>query len=1051
MGVLVSKNLIVKLLDGIKNHNDNDEINRECLDKISDLLKRFGHLIASEHENIMNLVVLQLENNKPVIKKRAAICLGSLAAVSTDVLLNRLVEVILNKIDLSVENKSGKQQSMNTRTLLQAIGTISRTVGYRLGRHLNRLIPLFLKFCGNPDDEDQQTDEANELREYCFPGLESFVLKCPREVTPFIDDILQVSVEFMKYDPNYTEDESDDEDANMDADNDEDEEDYYEEDYGGSDDDDTSWKVRKSAVQVLNAIITSRSETIDSKYINEILYRVREREENVRLDIISCFTNFLSKSTSKISNNTSEITSVEQIQISDTVDFINNLKPSIIKATVRHLKTSSIATKSALFAMLRTLVIVTKGGLEEYLPELLSYVEKCFADKNQSLKLDVLIFLRLSFELHSPSALQACIPALLPLVINAVNEDWYKIIAEALRVLGSFITVIRPIDPVSGLFDGEYEGFSSIVVPIYNSLLPRLKQLDIDLEILESSITTTGILFSILGDKLTNELPGVLELLHDRMENEVTRTSTLKTFSAIASSSLDLDLSPIINNSTIQISHYLRQQSRQLKQATLQTLESLILSNSSSHLTVEQLNEVLTEVAANISDSDLHLTSLSLNVSQCIFNKFQTQEITNQIRKEIYPRIINLATSSLLQGTTQTILISFLQDISNSNFLNNKIGISYDEILQSLYACSLNCKLVKQSMSNLSKCMAGLCACVQDSNIRDKTVELFANDINSSYDTKKLLALLCIGELGQQTDLSVAAANFNLKDLILACFESVSEETKLAAAYALGNLAVGNMEVFLPVVLQGVESNKHQYLLLASLKEIISVHVNNEINFEFYLDRVLPGLLKQCKVDEEGVRNMVAECIGNLTSVYATNITPILKQLIDDNRGDRLTRWTLSTSLRFSLSRKAPFDSIYPLTVAIESFLPLLIDEDIEVRKATILMVNACIHHNPRIVEPFIESSISPHLFTTLNFFNERVVDLGPFKHKVDDGIPLRKVALTCIESILDVLPSKLDICAFLNRITGADNKDEKKPKLLLTDLGDIKIQTHQVILIIFN
>lgn len=74
------------------------------------------------------------------------------------------------------------------------------------GRHLDKLIPLFIKSCGNGRDENQQTEEFNELREYCFPGLESFVLRCRKEVTPFIDDILAVSMNFIKYDPNYTYD-----------------------------------------------------------------------------------------------------------------------------------------------------------------------------------------------------------------------------------------------------------------------------------------------------------------------------------------------------------------------------------------------------------------------------------------------------------------------------------------------------------------------------------------------------------------------------------------------------------------------------------------------------------------------------------------------------------------------------------------------------------------------------------------------------------------------------------------------------------------------------
>ncbi len=167
MGQMVAEQLTNKLLTGI-GKQDSEAVQRECLDIMTDLLRRFGHLNALSHNEVMKQVVRQLQSDRAVIRKRSAHCLGALVVVSSDALLNSLMQILLDGIEQSNANSQG------TRTLIQTIGTISRTVGYRLSKHLDRVVPLFLRFCGDPTDEAQQTDAANELRESCFPGKAMF-------------------------------------------------------------------------------------------------------------------------------------------------------------------------------------------------------------------------------------------------------------------------------------------------------------------------------------------------------------------------------------------------------------------------------------------------------------------------------------------------------------------------------------------------------------------------------------------------------------------------------------------------------------------------------------------------------------------------------------------------------------------------------------------------------------------------------------------------------------------------------------------------------------
>ena len=53
----------------------------------------------------------------------------------------------------------------------------SRQAGHRIGEHLEKVIPLVVKFSRVEDDE---------LREYCLQAFESFVRRCPKDISPHI-------------------------------------------------------------------------------------------------------------------------------------------------------------------------------------------------------------------------------------------------------------------------------------------------------------------------------------------------------------------------------------------------------------------------------------------------------------------------------------------------------------------------------------------------------------------------------------------------------------------------------------------------------------------------------------------------------------------------------------------------------------------------------------------------------------------------------------------------------------------------------------------------
>lgn len=56
----------------------------------------------------------------------------------------------------------------------------SRQAGHRFGEQIERVMPLIIQYSNEDDDE---------LREYCLQAFESFVYRCPKEITPHINKV----------------------------------------------------------------------------------------------------------------------------------------------------------------------------------------------------------------------------------------------------------------------------------------------------------------------------------------------------------------------------------------------------------------------------------------------------------------------------------------------------------------------------------------------------------------------------------------------------------------------------------------------------------------------------------------------------------------------------------------------------------------------------------------------------------------------------------------------------------------------------------------------
>lgn len=118
------------------------------------------------------------------------------------------------------------------------------------------------------------------------------------------------------------------------------------------------------------------------------------------------------------------------------------------------------------------------------------------------------------------------------------------------------------------------------------------------------------------------------------------------------------------------------------------------------------------------------------------------------------------------------------------------------------------------------------------------------------------------------------------------------------------------------------------------------------------------------------------------------------------------------------------------------TFVLLLQEDDLEVKNVALLMVYSAVHHTPQLVAGIMKEHILPTINELAQLNMERTVDLGPFKHKVDDALPLRKAALSIVSTCLEKCPSCIDISTFMPVLVNA-----------MGDVEDIQLQAHQIVL----
>jgi len=241
-----------------------------------------------------------------------------------------------------------------------------------------------------------------------------------------------------------------------------------------------------------------------------------------------------------------------------------------------------------------------------------------------------------------------------------------------------------------------------------------------------------------------------------------------------------------------------------------------------------------------------------------------------------------------------------------------------------------------------------------------------------------------------------------------------------------GNIAIGNLHLFLPYIVHLVKQDDSKRLLaLHALKEVVT-HTSTS-HLENLAETLWVPLFEDSENADESSRGVAAACIGKLITTHPARYLPQVHARIRDPNS--ATRTTVLSAIRYTFADSSPaFDEI--LAPYIIDFLSLMEDAELSVRQLALSVLNAAARTKPHLLRDHLHTLL-PVLYRETIIKPElvRIVQMGPWQHKVDDGLEARKTAYETLYTLLDTSLTKLDLNELLTHVLAglADSSDEIK------------------------
>lgn len=1040
----------------------------EDMEILTELIKRYGSSFSgAELGSALYIFGNFIQFGKGLLRRRALTATGILSRYLPPAKWDALITSLINNL-----SPSSDLELMRTNLLL--VSVLSKSDPLKFRSVVKNVIASILRALSVDtleeeadldDDDDNRENQMLELREAALMALESVVSFQPNEAEPYLSDIILSCKSFINYDPNYiVNDDDDGSDANLQSD---DEGSYFGSDLEGeeefSDDEDQSWKLRRCAAKLTTALTVSYQKLLPSifdAFLVPVVSRfTTEREDAVKIEWISTLSTLLSCASFESQYYKSVELAAKQKQMqgrrgsdqsilfdSDPQFRVSEVASKIIKQVFSEVeKKSAVAEYPALMLSLLQTLVLSHSDITDDIPFIVSHLVALLQSK-PAFMIDALQLtksLLTNVEIIDDESFQK----LTSIIINGIKDSYFKVSSEA---LSGCLVIIEKYSHKPGL---PLEDLQKSITEVAQSN-------KIDLETREKAVKCIGKIVAI-PDLPETYVDHGCNTTRTLLSNEGLRLQVLDTIKQIICAK-NVISAKWVKQTAADLSYLLNLNERSVRMAALSALNELSLRLSKISCNDEEL-EAAAEIAKSVSQGGTDLSDLQqIDLKVGTLNALLTIVAANsQLLSSIAAfalKTLDLDLSSV-EATTSSASFevngaeSLQQSLTNDvlalfeSLVKVSQSSAIEEIYQKMTSSGSNTDLKAQVLGAL------LASGTLESHYLNEYVNVISDKNNYESDLV-VWALTVYGYYGKRAQIVDDSTLKTLYDY----FSEKNEVIRHAAAQSLGRTISHHFKYLndlIPILLDGASSH---FMQLVALNQAISSAIHGEAEDKDHLRSKASHLwdvLFQVEIHQTAIDNdiqgkasevssgdeqgLVAQCLGNLSLLDPASFLTALQE--NWKSPDSKNRSIALEALRCSFDAvtnddgsAVAFDDI--LRPVMADVLALVEDGDVNIRQRALGVLVSAIHKQPDMLSPYLDKLlqyISEETIPDPSLI--RTVQMGPFKHKVDGGLEVRKTAYEAIYTIVNTFtPTSLHDPSLLSDIVNrviAGLGDEHEIKVL--------------------